>query len=120
MLTARRGWPVFVTQSPGGCRHGTNTALACSALKQAYREELLVSPEVRLVYLRGSRELVAHRLWQRHGHYMDPHLLASQFATLEEPEGAIAVDVDASVQDTVTAIRRELGLLPPPPFPTHH
>ena len=93
----------------------SDVVLACSALKQAYREELLVSPEVRLVYLRGSREVIADRLSQRHGHYMDPKLLASQFATLEEPEGAIVVDVDSEVPDIVTEIRQGLDLLPPPP-----
>lgn len=92
-----------------------DVVLACSALKQAYREELLVSAEVKLVYLRGSREVIADRLSQRHGHYMDPKLLASQFATLEEPEGAIVVDVDSGVPDIVTEIRQGLDLLPPPP-----
>jgi gluconokinase len=88
----------------------TNVVLACSALKQAYREKLIVSPEVRLVYLRGSPELISQRLAQRYGHYMDPNLLASQFATLEEPEEAIVVDVDAEVPEIVSTIRKALRL----------
>ena len=63
--------------------------LACSALKAAYRQQLLVSPEVKLVYLRGSMELITARLASRSGHYMNPHLLRSQFDTLEEPANAV-------------------------------
>jgi len=88
----------------------SDVVLACSALKQAYRQQLMFSPTVRLVYLRGSRELIARRLSQRHGHYMDPELLPSQFAALEEPVDAIVVDVDADVPDIVTRIRAALGL----------
>jgi gluconokinase len=112
----RAPWLASLHDAIGGwLQAGTNVVLACSALKQAYRERLLVSPEVRLVYLRGNPELISQRLSQRHGHYMDPTLLASQFATLEEPEGVIAVDVDASIESIVSEIRGALGLLPPPP-----
>jgi gluconokinase len=91
-------------------RTRTNVVLACSALKQAYREQLVLSSDVKLVYLRGSRELIADRLKERHGHYMDPDLLPSQFATLEEPTDAVVVDVNASVTEIVRRIRTELGL----------
>jgi gluconokinase len=94
----------------GWLQTATNVVLACSALKQAYREELLVNPAVKLVYLRGNPELISQRLLQRHGHYMDPKLLASQFATLEAPEGAIVADVDAEVPEIVTTIRKALTL----------
>src|SRR5271165_4609682 len=92
----------------GWLEAGTNVVLACSALKQSYREQLLVSPDVKLVYLRGSRELISQRLSQRHGHYMDPDLLTSQFAALEEPRDAVVVDVDAAVPDIVGQIRKAL------------
>lgn len=87
-----------------------NLVMACSALKQAYRDELVVSPEVQVVYLRGSSELIAQRLGLRHGHYMDPNLLPSQFATLEEPQDALVVDVNVSVAEIVDRIRRSLRL----------
>jgi gluconokinase len=99
----------------GWLQAGTDVVLACSGLKQTYRDELLVNPQVKLIYLRGHPELISQRLSQRHGHYMDPKLLASQFATLEEPEGAIGVDVNAGVIGIVSEIRQALGLLPPPP-----
>jgi gluconokinase len=91
-------------------RSKTNVVLACSALKQSYRDQLIFNPDERLVYLRGSSELIAKRLTQRRDHYMDPELLPSQFAALEEPENAIAVDVDTTVPEIVTRIRYALGI----------
>jgi gluconokinase len=70
------------------------TVLACSALRQRYREILAGgSADVRFVFLRGSHATIADRIGRRRDHFMPPSLLASQFATLEEPEDAIAVDV---------------------------
>ena len=89
---------------------GANAVLACSALKQAYRDELLVGHEIKLVYLRANRELIARRLAERMNHYMNPELLPSQFATLEEPANALVVDVRASVSDIVRRIRKGLGI----------
>lgn len=91
-------------------RTGANVVLACSALKRGYREQLLISPEVKLVYLKGTAKLIGERLAARHGHYMDPALLSSQFAALEEPERALAVNVDGKVPDLVAEIRRGLGI----------
>ncbi len=88
----------------------SDVVLACSALKQEYREQLIFSADARLVYLRGNLELIAKRLRQRRDHYMDPDLLPSQFAALEEPEKAIVVDVDASVPAIVARIRTAIGI----------
>jgi len=90
--------------------NGQNVVLACSALKLSYRQRLLVDPQVKLVYLKGSQKLIAGRLAERHAHYMNPGLLASQFATLEEPKNALTVTVDASVPEIVTRIRAGLGI----------
>ena len=92
----------------GWLQTGASVVLACSALKQAYREQLLVSPDVRLVYLRGSCEVISRRLSERHGHYMNADLLASQFATLEEPQDAIVVNVDAPVPQIIAEVRNAL------------
>ena len=65
---------------------GSHGVIACSALKRAYRDILIGDrPDVRLVYLKGDRDLIARRLATRDGHFMPPSLLESQFATLEEP-----------------------------------
>ena len=83
--------------------------LACSALKQSYRERLTRGLEgVRFVYLHGSFELIAARLAQRRHRYMPATLLRSQFETLEPPARAIAVDVAGEVQTSVAAIAAQL------------
>jgi gluconokinase len=85
--------------------------LACSALRRAYRERLVVDPaRVKLVYLRGSQELIARRLAERRGHFMPPDLLASQYLTLEVPEDALAVEVEGAPDAVVETIRGGLGL----------
>jgi len=94
-------------------RRGEPAVIACSALKRAYRDLLAAAaPGVRLVYLKGSRELLAERLRRRRGHFLPPRLLESQFAALEEPDDALVVDVSAPPAALVAAIVRELGLVP--------
>lgn len=89
---------------------GRSVVLACSALKAAYREALLEDlPQARVVHLRGAKPLIAARLAGRRGHYMNPHLLESQFAALEEPADAIVVDIDGTPEAIVAAIGRALG-----------
>jgi gluconokinase len=88
----------------------SNAVLACSALKSAYREYLIIDEQVRLVYLKAEYSLIQHRLDQRKGHYMNPSLLQSQFATLEEPQQAIAVDVASSPAEIVRSIREKLRI----------
>jgi len=88
---------------------GKSVVLACSALKAAYRQQLLVGPEVKVVYLHGDFDLVAQRLSTRHGHYMNPGLLRSQFDTLEAPPDAISIDVSGTVPEIVADIRTAIG-----------
>lgn len=94
----------------GWLRAGENVVLACSALKAAYRQRLLTAPAVKLIYLRAGRELVAARLAQRKNHYMNPALVDSQFATLEEPLDALTVDASLPTEQIVAEIRRALNL----------
>ena len=87
-----------------------SVVLACSALKRDYRRELEVAPEVRFVYLKGSADLIAERLRARHGHFAGEQILASQFADLEEPQEAVAVEIASTPQRIVAGIRKKLGL----------
>lgn len=88
-----------------------NVVLACSALKQSYREQLWdASPDVRLVYLKGTYKLIYERLLARKGHFANEHILESQFATLEEPFDAITVDISRSPEEIVSEICARLGL----------
>jgi carbohydrate kinase (thermoresistant glucokinase family) len=89
-------------------REGPRAVVACSALRRAYRDILVGERrDVRLVYLEGDEKLVARRLAEREGHFMPPELLASQFATLEEPradERPIVVPVASPPREAVEAI----------------
>ena len=82
-----------------------SAVVACSALKESYREILSGGdPRVRFIYLRADPALLAARLEKRTGHFFARTLLDSQFAALEEPEGAITVDASQPPEATVEAI----------------
>jgi gluconokinase len=87
-----------------------NAVLACSALKRAYRDSLGIAPEVQVVYLKGTPQLLQQRLHSRHRHFMTEQMLPSQLAALEEPENAVAVDIDSSPAEIAAEIRAKLGL----------
>ncbi len=85
------------------------TVLACSALKEAYRQVLRVGPDVRFVYLKGSFEVIEARMKARADHFMKPGMLESQFRTLEEPATGpgsltLAVDLTLPVETIVDQI----------------
>jgi gluconokinase len=83
---------------------GGHAVLACSALKQAYRERLARAGDVRFVHLAGDYGTIAARLAARSHRYMPANLLDSQFAALEPPTDAIAIDVRLPVADQVDRI----------------
>ena len=86
-----------------------NVVLACSALKQAYRNVLIQDPQnVKIVYLKGSFDLFAQRLKERENHFMKVEMLKSQFDALEEPQQAIVIDAAKSPTDIVNSIRNSL------------
>ncbi len=89
---------------------GENAVLACSALKASYRQYLLMNENVRLVHLQGDYELIQGRLRSRRGHFMNPALLDSQFATLEETEPNVQVDISLSPDEIVKRIRKRLQI----------
>jgi len=89
---------------------GKNTLLACSALKQSYRQALQVGSEVQVVYLKGTPQVLRQRLHARSGHFMTERMLDSQLAALEPPEDVVAVDADRSPAEIVTEIRARLAL----------
>jgi gluconokinase len=88
-----------------------NAVVACSALKRAYRQHLRVSEEAKFVFLRGDHALIEHQLTHRHGHFMNPALLRSQFADLEEPkpeEGAIVIELRGTPAELVQEVKTKL------------
>jgi gluconokinase len=88
---------------------GESAVVTCSALKRAYRDELLAGrPEARMIFLSVSRDEVARRLAARHGHFFPSALLASQFDALEPPTadepGVTVVAEGEDPAETVAAI----------------
>ena len=85
--------------------------LACSALKQIYRDRLRNGDsheDLEFLYLKGSRDLIGGRMAARKGHYMPVSLLDSQFAILEEPTDAITVSVEPTPEEIVRDILQRL------------
>ena len=93
---------------------GSSVVLACSALKEQYRDALIpagsVRGRIRFVYLRAPPNVMRERLAHRTGHYAGPELLASQLETLEEPRDALWVDASCSPEEIAIEIRRGLAL----------
>lgn len=88
----------------------TNLVLTCSALKESYRQMLLINGEsVKLVYLKGSFELIQKRLKERLNHFMSEKLLKSQFDILEEPSDAITVDISEPLEVIIQNIIENLS-----------
>jgi gluconokinase len=91
---------------------GESGVLTCSALKRSYRDIIIGGrPDVTLVYLRGSYDLIRRRMAARHEHFMPVALLDSQFAALQEPtpdEHPIIVDVGSRPAEVATEIVRQL------------
>jgi 6-phosphogluconate dehydrogenase/gluconokinase len=84
--------------------------LACSALKQVYRETLSAKCQQKIawIFLHGSKELLSTRLGARKGHFFKPELLDSQLGTLELPQDAWIVDIQPPPQEIVTRIMQHL------------
>jgi carbohydrate kinase (thermoresistant glucokinase family) len=95
---------------------GKGGVITCSALKRTYRDILIGNrPQVRVVYLKGSHDLIHQRMAARRGHFMPVGLLDSQFATLQEPgpdERPIVTDIVGTPAEIVADIIRQLGVHP--------
>jgi gluconokinase len=98
---------------------GSHAVLACSALKESYRQRIargLQEPgpegdedaEFRIVYLKGDAKTIEPRLALRSGHYMPASLLASQFAALEEPDDAMVIDIRQTTEAQAAQIAAAL------------
>jgi len=98
----------FVAEQAGG---GRNVVLACSALKENYREQLRQGLDIKVVYLKGSFDLFFSRLQKRQVHFAHESLLASQFASLEEPADAVTIDASLPATAIVKQIESALRLL---------
>jgi gluconokinase len=118
----RAPWLTILHERMAQYLHGGRSVIfACSALKRQYRERLVESfaeNELRFVYLYAPVAVVTERIHARYHAYMNPNLLDSQMATLEEPSAAwsVSVSVAGSPEQSVNEILarlREAGLTLP-------
>lgn len=91
-------------------RLGENGVLACSALKRTYRAELRQAGPVEFVHLKAAPSVIHKRLRQRKGHFMNPALIDSQFAALEEPNNAFVVDATLPTDEIIKSVRQALAI----------
>ena len=92
-----------------------DAVLACSALKNIYRERLAQGiPHFIVVHLHGDFALIRERVNNRSHRYMPATLLESQFAALEPPADAITIDVAATPDECIENIipRLAAGSIP--------
>ena len=90
---------------------GQSGVVASSALKQAYRDELVGDEDdVKLVYLKGEYGTIMSRLEDRQDHFMKSGLLESQFQDLEEPDGVVTVDISSDPEAIIALVKQGLGL----------
>lgn len=113
-LTDEDRWPwleILTDKIQQYIQQEQSMVLACSALKKSYREILCVERElVQFIYLKGNYATIVRRMQSRENHFMTKSLLQSQFATLEEPEDAIVVDISPSPSEILKSIRGLLHL----------
>lgn len=95
---------IIAAEQSGEC-----LVVACSALKQQYRDFLNRGTHIVWVYLKGAEELIAARIAHRREHYMKLGMLTSQFADLEEPSDALVVDVSPPPEAIVGDLLQHLG-----------
>lgn len=112
-LTDEDRWPwldnihSFVSKQLQTC----DIILACSALKELYRQRLSkgIETQCRWVYLNGSYQTILQRMQNRTGHYMPTTLLQSQFEALEVPENIIEIDIGMTTEKIVAEIIAQIN-----------
>ena len=111
-LTDADRWPwleILADKIQEHIQQEQSMVLACSALKKSYREILCVNRKlVQFIYLKGNYATILRRIHSRENHFMTKSLLQSQFATLEEPEDAIVVDISPPPLEILKSIRELL------------
>lgn len=106
----RAPWLAAIAQR---IHNGDALILACSALKANYRATLRAArPDLRIIFLTASREVLLHRLNNRRNHFMPASLLESQLSTLEPPKDCLMIDASHSLADILQDIKKHLQIAP--------
>jgi len=107
----RKGWLDVLSLNLEKWHKTGGAVLACSALKEKYRQTLSSRVEnPHWIYLKGSYELIEKRLNQRSGHYMGSLLLRSQFEALEEPAYGLVIDIEKSPKQIIEQIISRINM----------
>jgi len=89
-------------------RGGKSMILACSALKQSYRDQLSAgNPGTVYIHLKGDFDLIYQRMSARQGHYMQAAMLRSQFEALEEPREAVTIDIQQNLDEIIQTLAKQ-------------
>jgi gluconokinase len=107
----RAGWLTTLKELIAeNIQQNISVVLACSALKDSYRNTLKVDERVKFIYLKGTYEQIKIRLNKRTGHFMSAGMLDSQFDTLEEPQSTLTIDIAHTPQEIISIIRKGFSL----------
>lgn len=106
----RLPWLASINKFAASMSQQKSVIIACSALKEKYRDLLSRNINATFIYLKGAKELIYSRLEERKSHFMPSDLLDSQFATLEEPDDAITVDINQSPENILEQIISTVGM----------
>jgi len=106
----RYPWLLSITKALKEAEAAKGAVLACSALKESYREILQqhLQEKITWIYLYGPEELLRERMKSRPGHFMPGRLLHSQLETLEEPQEAMRFSIEEQPE---TIVKKVLHLL---------
>ena len=107
----RLPWLTNLAQHIRNVANKNGAVLACSALKQSYRNILSkYYNDIQWVFLNGSFELINARMQKRENHFMPVALLQSQFNTLEMPKNAIVIDINDEIDNICSTIVKKLKM----------
>lgn len=109
-LQNRLPWLISIANHVREWNKNEGAVIACSALKQIYRELIATGGDVTFIYLKGSHEVLSARVSSRKDHFMPVSLLNSQLKTLEEPKDAITVDIDQKPDEIIKTILSQLHI----------
>lgn len=106
----RKPWLSLLANNIVDWESAGGAVLACSALKQSYRDILSSTTEntVRFVYLKGDKATLTARMKSRANHFMPESLLDSQLNTLEPPQDAITVLLKNTVDEIISQILKAI------------
>jgi 6-phosphogluconate dehydrogenase len=108
----RYGWLVSLNVLAKEQLKNNSCIIVCSALKKSYRDilNLDIQNETKWIYLVGSFSQILERMNKREDHFMSPHMLESQFNTLEQPENVLEINISSKPNEIIETIMKEIDM----------